>query len=301
VYYAEDAGHGSDLCVSDAAFQNPRRLTHLNAKMDKYEMGSARLVNWLSDDGERLQGALLLPVGYQEGKRYPLIVWVNGGSLLSNRFGHFGFESSGVFNMQLFATRGFAVLFPDSPQHLGTPSLDLAKTVLPGLNRVIEMGIADPDRLGLMGHSNGGYSTLALICQTKRFKAAIEMDGKGDLIGRYGAMDGSGAALGTSNLENGESGLGGTPWQVRDKYIENSPVFYLDRVETPLLIIHGSGDHTVPPFLGDEVFVGLRRLGKRVEYAKYQGEEHSPLRWSYADQVDLCNRMITWFEKYLVH
>jgi dipeptidyl aminopeptidase/acylaminoacyl peptidase len=299
VYYAENAAHDSDLWIGDASFQNPRRLTHLNAQLDKYRMGAARLVEWLSDDGERLQGALLLPVGYQEGKRYPLIVWVYGGGSLSNHFGHFGFEGPGVFNMQLLSTRGYAVLCPDSPQHLGTPLLDLAKTVLPSVNKIIEMGIADPDRLGVMGQSNGGYSTLALIGETKRFKAAVEMDGMGNLLGAYGSMDGSGAAFETSNLENGQNALGGTPWQVRDRYIENSPVFYLDRVETPLLVVHGSRDPVVAPFLGDEVFVGLRRLGKQVEYAKYQGEEHSPLYWTYANQVDLCNRMIAWFEKYL--
>lgn len=299
VYFAEDAGHDSDLWISDASFHNPHRLTHLNPRFDKYAMGSARLVNWLGDDGERLQGALLLPATYQDGKRVPLIVWVYGGSSLSNYFDHFGFEGSGVFNMQLLATRGFAVLFPDSPQHAGVPMLDLAKTVLPGVNKVVEMGIADPDRLGVMGHSNGGYGTLALIVQTNRFKAAMEADGMGDLVGSYGQMGESGAAFGTSNLENGQDALGGTPWQVRDKYIENSPVFYLDRVETPLLMVHGTRDASVAPFLGDQVFVGLRRLGKQVVYAKYQGEDHSPLFWSYADQVDLCNRMISWFEEYL--
>lgn len=112
-------------------------------------------------------------------------------------------------------------------------------------------------------------------------------------------MDGSGAAFGSSNLENGQNALGGTPWQVRDRYIENSPVFYLDRVETPLLIIHAAKDGAVAPFLGDQMFVGLRRLGKEVVYAKYEGEDHSPLYWSYANQMDFCNRMISWFEEHL--
>jgi len=93
--------------------------------------------------------------------------------------------------------------------------------------------------------------------------------------------------------------MGGTPWDVRDRYIANSPVFFFDRVQTPLLIIQGAEDTTVAPYLGDEVFVDLRRLGKDVEYAKYEGEGHSPLNWRYANQVDLCNRVIAWFDKYL--
>lgn len=201
--------------------------------------------------------------------------------------------------MQLLATRGYAILLPDAPQNLGTPMLDLAKTVLPGVSKVIEMGIADPDRLGVMGHSYGGYSTLSLIVQTKRFKAAVSLDGMGDMVGAYGQMRKDGTAFGTSMEEQGSGLMGDTPWQVRERYVENSPIFYLDRVETPLLIVHGSNDTTVAPFLGDEMFVDLRRLGREVVYAKYEGEGHSPLSWSHGNQVDLCNRMIAWFEAHL--
>jgi dipeptidyl aminopeptidase/acylaminoacyl peptidase len=260
-------------------------------------MGIAKLIDWLSDDGKHLQGALLLPPDYREGKRYPLIVYVYGSEFESNVLNQFGY-AGGPFNMQLLATRGYAVLFPDSPQTVGTPMFDLAKAVLPGVNKLIEKGIVDPDRMGVIGHSNGGYSTLGLIVQTQGFKAAIEVDGMGDLIGDYGEMDKAGAAFGTS-LEDGQDALGGTLWEVRDRYIENSPVFYLDRVETPLLIVHGANDATVAPFLADQLFVSLRRLGRDVEYAKYEGEDHDPHGWSFSNQVDLANRMIAWFEKYL--
>jgi dipeptidyl aminopeptidase/acylaminoacyl peptidase len=112
-------------------------------------------------------------------------------------------------------------------------------------------------------------------------------------------MGEAGDAFGVANLEQGQGLMGGTPWEYRDRYIENSPIFFLDRVETPLLIVHGKEDTAVASFLGDEVFVGLRRLGKEVEYAKYKGEGHSPIYWSYANQLDFCNRMIGWFDKYL--
>jgi len=301
VYFAEDAEHDADLWINDAAFENPQRLTHLNRQFDEYRTGAARLIHWLGDNGEPLQGALLFPSNFLEGERYPLIVWVYGGSLLSNQFDRFGLAYSGVLNMQLLATRGYAVLLPDAPLHVGTPMFDLATTVLPGINKVIEMGIADPERLGVMGLSYGGYSTLGLIAQTTRFKAAVEIDGMGDYMGFYGEMDKNGSAFGTSLSERGQGvgWMGGTPWQVRNRYIDNSPVYYLDRIETPLLIVHGANDPTVAPFLGDQIFVGLRRLGKEVVYAKYEGEGHSPLNWSYADQVDFCNRMIDWFDLHL--
>jgi len=299
LHFAEDARNDEDLWVSDTTFRSLRRLTRLNPRFDPAKMGTARLVDWLSDDGKTLHGALLLPSDYEAGRRYPLVVWIYGGELLSNQLHTFGLAGTGPFNMQLLATRGYAVLLPDAPQERATPMADLANAVLPGVNKVIEMGIADPDRLGIIGHSYGGYSVLSLIVQTHRFKAAAEMDGFGDLLAAYGAMNQDGTAFQTSVEEGGQGSMGGTPWQLRDKYIENSPLTYADRVTTPLLIIHGSEDATVPPFLGDELFVGLRRLSREVEYAKYEGEGHSPLQWSKANQRDLCNRLIAWFDDHL--
>jgi dipeptidyl aminopeptidase/acylaminoacyl peptidase len=299
VHVAEDDRNDEDLWIGDASFRSTQRITRLNPAFDPAKMGAARLVDWLSDDGTKLHGALLLPPEYETGKRYPLVVWVYGGALLSNQVHTFGLAGTGPFNMQLLATRGYAVLLPDAPQGRATPMADLAKAVLPGVNKVIEMGIADPDRLGIIGHSYGGYSVLALIVQSRRFKAAAEIDGLGDLLAAYGALNKDGTAFETSVEESCQGSMGGSPWEVRDKYVENSPLFYADHLTTPLLIVHGSEDAAVPPFLGDELFVGLRRLGKEVEYAKYQGEGHSPLLWSKANQRDLCKRVIAWFDAHL--
>ena len=147
----------------------PRQLTALNPQFENYEMGTTRLVQWMSDDGQQLKGTLLLPTQYRASTRYPLIVAVYGGASGANYLDRFGLEASGPLNMQLLATRGYAVLVPDAPQNLGTPMFDLAKTILPGINEVIRLGIADPDRLGVIGHSYGGYSVLSLLVQTKRF------------------------------------------------------------------------------------------------------------------------------------
>jgi len=151
-----------------------------------------------------------------------------------------------------------------------------------------------------MGHSYGGYSVLSLIVQTTRFKAAVVMAGAGDLFGFYGEMQDDGTAYGVALTEEGQGAIGGTPWERRDGFIENSPFFYYDRIQTPVLIIQGTDDAAVASFLGDQTFVALRRLGKEVEYAKYAGERHSPAQeWSYANQVDFCTRMIAWFERYV--
>ena len=296
-YVVEDAQHAPDLWITDAAFQFPRRLSHLNPQLEKYKMGSGRIIDWLSDDGDRLHGALLLPSDYQPGRRYPLLVWVYPGVALSNHFGEFAFDrNAGPLNMQLFATRGYAVLFPDATERVGERIAGLVKSVLPGVSKVIALGIADPERVGVMGHSQGGFATLALLVATNRFKAAMAADGWGDSTAYYGVLDkdGTGYQYGQAEWQ-----LGGTPWQRPVTYIENSPIYYLDRVETPLLLVHGSNDEAHPAFLADDVFVGLRRLGKKIVYAKYMGEGHTPVDWSYANQLDLARRVITWFETYL--
>jgi dipeptidyl aminopeptidase/acylaminoacyl peptidase len=299
LYISEDAEHAPDLWLSDPSFQNPRRLTHLNPQFDAQKLGAARLIDWLSDDGERLHGALLLPSDYQKGKRYPLVVWAYATGMLSDNLDRFGLGFHGPLNFQLLATRGYAVLLPDSPQHEAMAMIDLVKTVLPGVNAVIDAGIADPNRLAVMGLSNGGYSTLALIAQTKRFRCAVEMDGVVDLVAEYGHMDKFGGASGPSTFEHGQDAMGGPPWEFPQRYIQNSPIFYLDRIETPLLVVHGSEDMIVPPFLSDEVFVGLRRVGREVEYAKYEGEDHSPNYWSNAHQIDLSNRILGWIQGHI--
>ena len=298
-YFAEDTQHDRDLWEADSDFQSRRQLTHLHPQLQRYRMGAARLVDWLSVDGEQLHGALLLPPDYREGKRYPLIVFCYGGISLSDSLNRFGFEGPGPMNLQLLATRGYAVLLPDAPQHLGTPMSDLPKAILPGVNRLVELGIADGGRLGIMGHSYGGYSTLSMIAQTKRFKAAIEVDGYADILGAYGAMAEDGSSFGVDVQEHGLGSMGGTPWQFRDRYIENSPILYLDRVETPLLIVEGTRDSTVPMFLADEMFVALRRLGKEAEYQRYDGEGHDPNYWSHDHQTAFCEQMIRWFDVHL--
>ena len=299
-FFAEDAAHPPDLWVGDPEFRTVQQVSHLNPQLDPKLMGTARLVEWLSDDGIPLKGALLLPSNYQAGKLSPLVVWVYGGSLLSNRLNRFGLASTGPLNMQLLATRGYAVLLPDAPQSPATPMLDLAKTVLPGVNKLIELGIADPERLAVVGHSYGGYTALSLIVQTRRFKAAISIDGQGDLFSLYGEMRDDGTTYGIGVTEHGQGAMGGTPWDRRDRFVENSPFFYFDRIQTPLLVIQGTSDTAIAPFLGDQTFVALRRLGKEVEYAKYEGEGHSPAQeWSYLHKVDLCQRMLRWLESHL--
>ena len=302
IYMAQDAEHPPDFWLAQGAGDpHPSQVSRVAPALTGVAGGTARIIEWRGLDGDTLRGALLYPARYRPGTRYPLIVKVYGGTSVSDYINQFGLGLGGepTENLQIFATRGYAVLLADSRLHAGTPMLDLLKTVMPGVDRAVELGVADPGRVGVTGHSYGGYNTLALLTLSRRFKAAVMRAGLGDLFGSYGQLSPEGTNYGLPWAEQGQGRMGGTPWDMRERYIENSPFFYLDRVEAPLLIIHGEADRAVPSFLADQVFSGLRRLGRRVEYARYAGENHSEGDWSLPNQIDYLNRVVMWFDRYL--
>jgi dipeptidyl aminopeptidase/acylaminoacyl peptidase len=294
IFTTQSADRCENIWLITSEGKNPKRITNINPRLDRYELGESRLISWLNLNGQKLYGALLLPVGYENGKRYPLIVSQYPGSSLSNRVNLFGLTNlaGGVENFQLLASRGYAVFLPDVPARPETYMRDIANAVLSGVDKVIDLGIADPDRLGVTGLSNGGYGVLSLIVQTTRFKAAVDRSGSANLISLFTQMLGDGSSIFTG----AGSYRSGSLWEKREQFIENSPLFYLDRVQTPLLIVQGTADLQVQAFISDEVFVSLRFLGKEVQYDKYGGEGHGATDWSYANQLDYLERMISWFD-----
>ncbi len=297
VFLSEDARHPTDVWVTDRDLAAPRQLTHVAPEMNGVAFGETRLIDFTTASGAARRATLLLPAGYRSGVRYPLVVYPYPVLNRSNDVNIFGVTGSGVENMQLLATRGFAVLAPDvSPFDWKDQLRDLASIVQRGVDRVIELGIADSTRLGIMGHSWGGYATLATITQTDRFGAAVMRGGYGDPVTMTATLQASGFGYG---IQLGELKFGGTVWEQLDRYQRNSSIHMLDRVNTPLLIIHGEAETTVPIFLADQTFAGLQRLGKEVEDARYANENHNESRWAYANQRDYLTRMIGWFETHI--
>ena len=295
IYRAERANASADLWVTDSTFRQPRRLTSLNPRLARYTLGESRRIDFVSTDGKPLQAALLLPAGYVEGERYPLVVWVYAGAFSSQQLNAFGLIG-GPFNMQVLSTNGYAVLAPDIPVHMGTPVQDLMNAVMPAIDRTVALGIADPRRLAVMGHSNGGYSTLALLTRTTRFKAAVMNAGFGNLPALYGYMTPGGLAPLVPWLEKVTGAIGAPPWEAPQRYVENSPIFSLDRVHTPLIMQVGGADDGFVP-LNNEVFVGLRRLGREVTYLRYVGEGHA-LR-EVPNQIDYWNRVLRFLDTHV--
>jgi dipeptidyl aminopeptidase/acylaminoacyl peptidase len=286
-----------------------RRLT-LNPQLGRIAAAQRRLIEYRGSEGDSLKAVLLLPINYQPGTRYPLISWVYPGTIVTDTAGHFELDAHHVtsLNLNLLAAHGYAVLMPSIPLRAeGPPSepyLDLPKGVMPAIDKVIDLGIADPGRLGVMGHSYGGYGTIALVTYSDRFKAAIAFAAPSDLMSMYGAVWPSMrydpypddefffAAL----AESGQDRMGGPPWVDIGRYQRNSPFYYVERIRTPIMLIHGDMDY-VPLQQSEQLFTALRRLGKRAAFVRYWGEGH--IISSPANITDMWQRVLVWLDTYL--
>lgn len=297
-FVAKDQRHPTDLWIYDTRRRQARQISHLNPALERYELGDTRLIAFRSANGRSLQATLLLPPGFQPGQPLPTVVWVYGGERGSDAVRRFGLSGdSPMFNMQILATRGYAVLFPDTPLRGATAVKDLLDTVMPAVDAAVDQGFADRDRLAIMGQSFGAYSVLALITHTNRFKAAVVTAPvtNPDLLASYLEMASDGSPRWIGYLEQGQLGMGGSPWQFPSRYLENSPIYAFDKITTPVLIGEGSEDGRL---LGaDATFVALRRLGKDVEYRLYEGEGHTLERKS--DIRDFWERRLAFLAEHL--
>ncbi len=299
------AEHPTELWQFRDGFRAAQRLASLNPALDEMALGTSRLVTWRGSDGTQQDGTLLLPPQYVEGQALPTIVEVYGGRE-GSRYQHVFGGSEAMVPGQFLASRGYAVFYPSmplerhDPLRRRDPLRKLPGLVLPAINRLIDLGIADPQRLGVMGNSYGSYCTLALLTQTDRFQAAVVSAVYANLTSAYGALDEHGHSSLLGRCETGQFRLGGSLWERRDDYVENSPLFYLDRVTTPLLLASGTVNPIDnEPAQAGEVFSALRRLGQRVELRLYEGEDHAPGGWSEPSHRDFAERVVQWFDTYL--
>lgn len=298
LFTKEDVSHPTDLWVDSIATGHTRRLTRQNPSLDRYAFGDAMIVTWQDAKGTVLHGALLVPPAAAFRRPYATITVVYPDQNGLDYINSFGLSDEPIENLQLFATRGYAVFVPDCPVRPATRLQDIGQAVLPGIDALVKQGLADSTRLGVTGHSFGGYATIALLVQSSRFRAAVSRAGLSNLLTMYGQMSPDGFAFGVYWSEEAQGQMG-SPWSALSSYMDNSPFFRLNRITTPLLLIHGGADSDTPSRLADETFVALRRLGKTVAYAKYDGEDHWEGDWSGPNARDYLTRMTAWFDKWL--
>src|SRR5262245_27983359 len=287
VFQRSDGTRPAELYAADPAFTNIRKLTDLNPWIAKKALPASELVSYRDADGKILYGVLRYPIGYEKGRRYPTVFE------LYETFFDNGFNGRAA----LLAGQGYAVFHPSVNLVVGRPGESWAKGVTAAANKLIDMGVADPDRLGVHGTSYGGYATVLLLTETDRFKAAVNISGKVDMISFYTDSE----RLGVRNThapEKSQDRIGGTLWEYPERYIEHSAIFRLDRVKTPLLTISGDQDPNVPANQSRELYYALRRLGKEVEWVRYTNGGHRPPN-SVAESIDFENRIVAWYDKYL--
>ncbi len=285
-----------DIWTSGLDLTAARRLTDINPQIREFAWGSAELVEWLSLDGIPLQGVLIKPGDYEPGKRYPVLVYFY--EKFSQRLHEF---NEVVVNHRpcfpFYAGNGYAIFLPDIVYETGRPGLSATKCLVPGVQKIIDMGLADPKAIALHGHSWSGYETAFIITQTNIFRAAIAGAAVANMTSAYSGIRWESGLARQWQYEKAQSRIGGSLWDVPERYIENSPVFFADRIKTPLLLMFGDEDGAVPWEQGIELYLAMRRLGKDCIFLQYRGEPHHPQK--YPNKLDYAIKMKEYLDHYL--
>lgn len=282
--------------ASYSAPQNAVKQTDLDKQRQAFNWSQSELVHWTNGDGKPLDGVLIKPTNYQAGKRYPVLVYYY--RFMTDRL--HAFPQMNINHRPNFAwyiNNGYTVFLPDIRFEIGYPGASSVQALTSGVQKLIEIGIADPDAIGLQGHSWSGYQTAFAITQTKMFKAAVAGAPVSNMTSAYsGIRHGTGIAR-QFQYETGQSRIGASLFAAPQKYIENSPVFYADRIQTPLMIMFGDKDDAVPWEQGVEMYLAMRRAGKEVVFLQYEDEPHHLKK--YPNKLDYSIRMMQYFDHYL--
>jgi dipeptidyl aminopeptidase/acylaminoacyl peptidase len=282
-----------DLLLTDASFKNLQKISDANPQQSSLLWGTDEMVNFQNIDGVPLEGILYKPEDFDPHKKYPMIVYLY--EKLSQNLNHFvDPRPMDSINIAYYVSNGYLVFTPDIVYTTGYPGESALKCVLGGVNSITALGFVDEKNIGIQGHSWGGYQIAYMVTQTTRFKAAEDGAPVANMISAYdGIRWGSGRPR-QFQYEKTQSRIGGSPWEYPLRYIDNSPIFQVDRIQTPLLILHNDADDAVPWYQGIEFFLALRRLNKPAWMYSYNGEPHHLRRR--ANQRDYAARMAEFFD-----
>ena len=285
-------------CVTPLEIISPLRVSNFNEEIHNIPLGCTDVIRWKSPDGLEIEGLLTCPAAYLEGQRIPLLVSVHGGP--ANAWTQFFIGSQSFYGpIAAFSSLGYAILRCNVRGSTGYGKAFRQKNfrdwggkdvqdLLAGVDHVINLGIADPERLAIIGWSYGGYLAAATITQTDRFKAAVIGDGMTDLVSY---------ALGHDSPGFVTSYFGGEVWEVGDLLLERSPIVHADRVTTPTLILHGEDDQRVPLWQGYEFHNALQRCGCPTQMVVYPRTGHTPSTPKML--LDVMRRILSWVEMHV--
>jgi dipeptidyl aminopeptidase/acylaminoacyl peptidase len=282
--------------VADGTLASTKPVVKTNPFFDQYAWGHTETIEYKTDRGERLQGSLYYPAGYEAGKRYPMIVYIY--ERLSDGVHRWGTPSErDYYSVSAWTTRGYVVLQPDIVFRPREPGLSVVECVTPAVKKVVQMGVADARKVGVVGHSWGGFDTTFLATHSDVFAAAVAGAPITDLVSNYGNHHWSSGIAETDHIETGQQRMEVPLWEDLPAYIRNSAVFNVQNMKTPLLIEVGDNDGTVFWHQGIELYNLARRAKKEVVLIAYAGEDHG-LRKK-PNQIDYHRRIVEWFGHYL--
>ena len=288
IYRMSDGNRPDEIWAASEDFSERKQLTDLNSQLADLPLSKTELIEYLDIDGNTLYGILYYPVGYEPGRKYPLVAEIY------EQFFDNGYNE----NMNLITAQGWFGFRPSVRFEEGFPGEAWLKAVPSAINKLVDRGIVDNDKIGVYGQSYGGYAVNLLITQTDRFAAAANVSGKVNII----SFLGDSPRITTRNYraaEIGQDRIGATLWEQPQKYIEHSAIMFADRINTPLLMLSGEGDWNVPATNQREMYYALRRLEKEVVWVNYMSGGHGAGRASSAeDFVDHWERMFDWFREH---
>lgn len=297
IYTKESFGLYPDYLLSDLSFRTAKRLTDANPQQKDYLWGTAEVVRWTSLDGRQLEGLLYKPENFDPSRKYPMIVnFYEKSSTELNRH-RVPEPGRSTIDYHYYTSNGYLIFNPDVYYIDGYPGQSSYNCVMPGITSLIEKGFVDEKRIGAQGHSWGGYQVAYLATRTNLF-AAIESGAPVvNMYSAYGGIRWESGFNRSMQYEHQQSRIGATIWEAPHLYWENSPLFAIEKVETPILIMANDQDGAVPWYQGIEFFIAMRRLGKPAWLLNYNGEPH----WAQKlpNRIDFQKRMAQFFNHYL--
>jgi dipeptidyl aminopeptidase/acylaminoacyl peptidase len=298
IFTRESFSEFPNIYVTDHTFQERKRISDANPQQKEYAWGSIELHEWTAFDGQKLKGLLVKPPGFDPEKKYPMIVnFYERSSDELHNYRHPAPHRSTI-NYSFYASRGYVIFNPDVFYNTGYPGEGAYNSVVSGTESVVEKGFVDPERIALQGHSWGGYQIAHIITKTDMYACAESGAPVVNMISAYGGIRWGSGMSRMFQYEHTQSRIGATLWEKPELYVENSPIFNIDKINTPILILHNDNDSAVPWYQGIEFFVAMRRLGKPAWMLNYNGEPHWPLKLQ--NRKDFNIRMQQFFDHYLM-
>jgi len=287
----------SALYVADKDFASKKLIGTSNPQQKDYAWGKAELVNFTNKNGKDLQGVLHYPANYEAGKKYPMLVYIY--EIRSNSLhSYINPSDMSSYNTTNYVQQGFFVFQPDIVYRTNDPGISAVECVVPAVEKVLETGMIDKDKIGLMGHSWGAYQTAFIITQTDLFSAAVAGAPLTDMISMYTEVYWNSGSPNQGIFETSQGRFDKPYYDIMDKYLENSPMFQAHNIKTPLLVAFGDKDGAVDWHQGIEMYTTMRRMEKPMVMLVYAGENHSVRKKE--NRLDYTLKINQWFDHYLV-